>query len=67
MKDDPDIIAYTRKNDEEELYILINLSEKQRTFSTESVTAEHVILNNKDTYEKGSLSPLQCVILAEKL
>ena len=63
LADDPAVIAYVRKQDDSELCVLINLSDQPVTFTSEEVQNREVILNNYDQYEKGSLAPLQCVIL----
>ena len=63
LADHEQIIAYIRKNDEDELCVLINLSNETAAYDPSLCEGKEVILNNAETYEKGSLAPLQCVIL----
>ncbi|MCR4950474.1 MAG: alpha-glucosidase [Solobacterium sp.] len=62
LPDDPDIIAYRRVCDTEDLSILINLTEDRIT-DLPLGSCESILLNNKNDYERGCLRPLQCVIL----
>lgn len=63
MADDPAVIAYRRKDPDEELLILINLSCEPQVYESSLCEGREVILNSCGEYEKGSLAPLQCVIL----
>jgi glycosidase len=63
LADHEQIIAYIRKNEEDELCVLINLSNETAAYDPSLCEGKEVILNNAETYEKGSLAPLQCVIL----
>ena len=60
---DPDLIGYVRKDGDESLCILINLSTVPALFKAEEAENRELILSNYSKYEKGSLAPLQCVIL----
>lgn len=63
LVNDPDIIGYVRKDGDDSLCILINLSDAHALFTAEEADERELILSNYPVYEKGSLAPLQCVIL----
>ena len=63
LVNDPDIIGYVRKDGDDSLCILINLSDAHAIFTAEEADERELILSNYPVYEKGSLAPLQCVIL----
>jgi alpha-glucosidase len=63
LTDDPDLIGYIRKEGEESLCVLINLSDAHALFTCKEAENRELLLSNYSTYEKGSLAPLQCVIL----
>ncbi|MDO4520723.1 MAG: DUF3459 domain-containing protein, partial [Erysipelotrichaceae bacterium] len=63
LVNDPDLIGYVRKDGEESLCVLINLSTVPALFKAEEAEGRELILSNYSKYEKGSLAPLQCVIL----
>ncbi len=63
LVNDPDIIGYVRKDGDDSLCILINLSDAHALFTAEEADERELILSNYPVYEKGSLAALQCVIL----
>ncbi len=66
MADDPDLIAYERKNDNETVTVIINLSEKEREYDPSLTEGKEILLVSGDAFKHGNLHGLQCVMVTDK-
>ena len=66
LADDPDLIAYERKNDNETVTVIINLSEKEREFDPSLTEGKEILLVSGDDFKHGNLHGLQCVMVTDK-
>jgi glycosidase len=66
LADDPDLIAYERKNDNETVTVIINLSEKEREYDPSLTEGKEILLVSGDDFKHGNLHGLQCVMVTDK-